>query len=58
MVHGEVAEQVGPREVVKHQGQRLRVGLVSEQDPIQVADPAGLTELVALPAGGTKDPAN
>lgn len=49
VVHGETAEQVG--KVVEHQGQSLRVRLVSEQNPVQIPDPSRLTEPVALPAG-------
>lgn len=55
MVHGEVAEQVRPGEVIEHQGQSLRVSLVTQQDPIQVPDPPSLTQLVPLPAGGYEE---
>lgn len=55
VVHGEVAEQVGPGEVIEHQGQSLRVRLVTQQDPIQVPDPPSLTQLVPLPAGGYEE---
>ena len=51
MVHGEVAEQVRAGQVIEHQGQSLRVRLVAQQDAVQVPDPSGLTQLVALPAG-------
>lgn len=54
MVHGEVAEQVGARQVVEHQSESLRVRLVPQQDPVQVPDPPSLAELVTLPAAGRK----
>lgn len=54
MVHGEVAEQVGARQVVEHQRESLRVRLVPQQDPVQVPDPPSLAELVTLPAAGRK----
>lgn len=50
MVHGEVAEEVGAGQVVKHESQSLGVRLVAQQHPVQVADPPGLTQLVPLPA--------
>lgn len=52
VVHGEVAEQVRPGQVIEHQGQGLRVRLVPQQDSVQVPDPPSLSQLVALPAGG------
>lgn len=52
VVHGEVAEQVGAGQVVKHQGQSLRVRLIAQQDSVQVPDPSSLTQLVTLPEGG------
>lgn len=55
VVHGEVAEQVGAGQVIEHQGQSLRVGLVPQQDPVQVADPPSLTKLVPLPARGQNE---
>lgn len=54
VVHGEVAEQVRTRQVVKHQGQGLGVRLVAQQNPVQVPDPSGLTQLVA-PSAGQED---
>lgn len=50
VVHGEVAKEVGARQVVKNESQSLGVRLVAQQDPVQVADPPGLTQLVPLPA--------
>lgn len=50
VVHGEVAEEVGAGQVVKHESQSLGVRLVAQQHPVQVADPPGLTQLVPLPA--------
>lgn len=50
VVHGEVAEEVGAGQVVKNESQSLGVRLVAQQDPVQVADPPGLTQLVPLPA--------